>query len=89
MTFDGLADLLHIADHLPWMRWASCAESDPDLWRAEDSSAAQAERAKAIGRRCPVRRQCLAYAMEAGEEHGVWGGMSPNERRGMGRDAAA
>lgn len=30
---------------------------------------------------CPVKRQCLDYAIDAGEIHGVWGGMAPNRRR--------
>lgn len=81
MTIDDLADLFALADHLSWMRWASCAESDPDLWHPEDSNAAQAKQAKRICWRCPVRERCLEYALEAGEEHGVWGGLSTSERR--------
>ncbi len=30
---------------------------------------------------CPARVPCLAYAMAAGERHGVWGGLSPEGRR--------
>ena len=37
--------------------------------------------AKAICRACPVREQCLADALERGEVHGVWGGLSAKERR--------
>jgi WhiB family redox-sensing transcriptional regulator len=29
---------------------------------------------------CPVRLECLAYAMERHERHGIWGGMTHNER---------
>lgn len=31
--------------------------------------------------RCPIREQCLEYALEAGENFGVWGGMTAQERK--------
>ncbi|HEU0192528.1 MAG TPA: WhiB family transcriptional regulator [Mycobacterium sp.] len=45
---------------------------DPDLWFAEDP--ADLQRAKALCANCPVRRQCLATALERAEPWGVWGG---------------
>jgi hypothetical protein len=39
------------------------------------------DRAKAICRRCDVQAECLAYALNTGEDYGVWGGMSADERR--------
>lgn len=48
-----------------------CAEEDPELfWPATESEAALA---KAVCRRCPLVRSCLAIARERGE-WGVWGG---------------
>lgn len=32
---------------------------------------------------CPSVRECLAWAMRTGQDEGVWGGMSPAERRRM------
>ncbi|MBD4650932.1 WhiB family transcriptional regulator, partial [Xanthomonas citri pv. citri] len=29
--------------------------------------------------------ECLAWALEAGQDHGVWGGMSEDERRAIKR----
>ena len=46
---------------------------------------AQIERAKQVCARCEVREQCLAWALEAGQDHGVWGGMSEEERRAIKR----
>ncbi|MDD9207483.1 WhiB family transcriptional regulator [Georgenia sp. 10Sc9-8] len=43
-----------------------------DLWFAERT--ADVERAKALCGPCPVRRECLAGALERGEPWGVWGG---------------
>ncbi|BCO37237.1 WhiB family transcriptional regulator [Mycobacterium heckeshornense] len=45
---------------------------DPDLWFADHP--ADLERAKALCAQCPIRRQCLAEALERGEPWGVWGG---------------
>ncbi len=36
--------------------------------------------AKATCRRCPFRRECLSWAVEA-DEWGVWGGMTQTDRR--------
>lgn len=62
-----------------WMRRAACAHANTDLWfppRGDDAS-----RPKAVCAGCPVRAECLAYAMNNGEKHGVWGGLSERERR--------
>lgn len=38
---------------------------------------------------CPVRRECLSYALQARMVHGVWGGLDPLELRfTLGRDAS-
>ncbi|MFD5661502.1 WhiB family transcriptional regulator [Streptomyces hirsutus] len=39
-------------------------------------------------RRCPVTETCLQWALEIGEDLGVWGGLSEDERRAMKRRAA-
>lgn len=43
--------------------------------------------AKAICRGCPVRRECLAYALANREPFGIWGGCSERERRRLRRAA--
>jgi WhiB family transcriptional regulator, redox-sensing transcriptional regulator len=49
-----------------------CHIGDPDLWFAE--SPVDLERAKALCADCPIRRECLAAALERQEPWGVWGG---------------
>lgn len=49
-----------------------CHVEDPDLWFAE--SPIDLERAKELCADCPIRRKCLAAALDRGEPWGVWGG---------------
>jgi WhiB family transcriptional regulator, redox-sensing transcriptional regulator len=51
--------------------------SDAELGRAREAREA---RAKAVCARCPVIRECAAYALTAGERYGVWGGLSEEDR---------
>lgn len=37
---------------------------------------------------CPVRKQCLLYAILLNEEHGIWGTCSHRERNAIERKAA-
>jgi len=45
----------------------------------------QIAEAKKVCDRCEVRQECLQWALEAGQDHGVWGGLSEDERRSMKR----
>ncbi len=49
-----------------------CRVDDPDLWFAE--SPALLEQAKTLCATCPIRKSCLAAALDRGEPWGVWGG---------------
>lgn len=49
-----------------------CRVGDPDLWFAE--TPAQLDQAKALCASCPIRKVCLAAALDRGEPWGVWGG---------------
>jgi WhiB family redox-sensing transcriptional regulator len=42
------------------------------MWFAD--TPVELERAKALCADCPIRRECLAAALERGEPWGVWGG---------------
>ncbi|WP_121711829.1 WhiB family transcriptional regulator [Streptomyces sp. E5N91] len=39
--------------------------------------------AKAVCAACPVRLECLAYALDHREQYGVWGAMTERERRAL------
>jgi len=67
-----------------WRSLAACQSADPDLFfpiSSSGGSGAQVAEAKAICARCRVRRECLAFALRTHQVHGVWGGMSEQERR--------
>lgn len=68
-----------------WRAGALCARTDPDLFFAV--GAREHREAKSICKQCPVRRQCLVYAMEGPIDHGIWGGMTERERRRFRRQA--
>jgi WhiB family transcriptional regulator, redox-sensing transcriptional regulator len=66
-----------------WRSAAACWSADPDLFfpvSAFGKALEQVAQAKAICARCPVRRQCLAFALRTRQVHGVWGGTSEEER---------
>jgi WhiB family redox-sensing transcriptional regulator len=44
--------------------------------------------ARAVCEACPVRRDCLAYALSAPELVGIWAGTDERERRRMRRVSA-
>ncbi|WP_314220529.1 WhiB family transcriptional regulator [Streptomyces zaehneri] len=71
-----------------WREHAECRNEDPDLFFPIGTSGPallQTEQAKTVCRRCPVREQCLEWAMETEQTLGVWGGTSEDERRALKR----
>src|SRR6185312_6942277 len=46
---------------------------------------AQIADAKLVCNRCPVTTECLTWALDSGQDAGVWGGMSEDERRALKR----
>jgi WhiB family redox-sensing transcriptional regulator len=60
-----------------------CA-SYPDIFMPNDwemGNRADDVLAKTVCNRCPVKNQCLEYAMVAEDELGTWGGLTQHERR--------
>lgn len=65
----------------PWARQAACAGGEPDTWFPHQGG--DLGPAKRVCASCPVRRECLEYALAWNIRHGVWGGLSPSQRRPM------
>ncbi|GAA1327919.1 transcription factor WhiB [Leucobacter komagatae] len=76
---------------MDWREQAACLTVDPELFFPVGNTGPavdQIERAKAVCARCPVTEMCLQYAMDTGQDSGVWGGLSEDERRALKRRAA-
>lgn len=67
-----------------WQERAACGGADVRIFYP--SSGAHTGEAKRICEPCPVRAECLAFALERDEEWGVWGGLDPDERRALRTD---
>lgn len=75
-------------DSMDWRHYAACRDEDPELFFPIGNTGPallQIEEAKAVCRRCSVIDACLAWALETGQDAGVWGGMSEDERRALKR----
>jgi WhiB family redox-sensing transcriptional regulator len=69
---------------MDWRHDAACRDADPELFFPIGNTGpalVQIEQAKAICRNCPVMDECLRWALDSGQEAGVWGGTSEDERR--------
>jgi WhiB family redox-sensing transcriptional regulator len=73
-----------------WRHRAACRNLDPEIFFPVGTSGPallQIVEAKSICRRCPVAAECLTWALESGQDYGVWGGTSEDERRALARRA--
>lgn len=73
---------------MDWRHRAKCREVDPELFFPIGNTGPallQIEEAKAVCRQCPVMDSCLEWALSTGQDAGVWGGMSEDERRALKR----
>jgi len=74
-----------------WRDRAACRTEDPDLFFPVGTTGPallQIEEAKSVCRGCPVRDECLEWAVETGQDIGVWGGLTELERRALKRRRA-
>jgi WhiB family redox-sensing transcriptional regulator len=73
---------------MDWRHHAACRTENPELFFPVGHAGPaeiQIEEAKQVCRRCDVREECLAWAIEMDMDHGVWGGLSEDERRALKR----
>lgn len=75
-------------DRPDWQTRAAChaPEVDPDWFFPRVGDPATA--AYAVCEQCPVRVDCLEYAIANNEQHGIWGGTNHKERRRIARRRA-
>jgi WhiB family redox-sensing transcriptional regulator len=68
------------------MKRAQCRVLAPALFFP--SLGGNVAKARVLCSICPVRPECLAYALADPESAGVWGGISERERRKLARSVA-
>ncbi|MBF6126583.1 WhiB family transcriptional regulator [Nocardia brasiliensis] len=73
------------ADSWNWQLLGACRGMDSAVFFSMDGERGTArsmrlQRAKQICCGCPVLAECREFALKNGESHGVWGGMSEDER---------
>lgn len=62
-----------------WMAHGNCADKPPSLFFPSDGVGVEV--AKRVCATCPMKADCLEYALDNRIDHGVWGGTSERERR--------
>ena len=82
-----------MASGMDWRAAAACRACDPDLFFPVSPSGLATERqvaeAREVCARCPVRAECLEFALDTREPYGVWGGLNEDERRTLLRQRRA
>jgi WhiB family redox-sensing transcriptional regulator len=74
-----------------WRARSACLQVNPELFFPIGSTGPavrQVDQAKLVCQRCEVRRACLEWALEEKQDHGVWGGLTEDERRSLRRRTA-
>jgi WhiB family redox-sensing transcriptional regulator len=70
-----------------WQWRAACRGEDaglffaPNHFETKDEKHTRERRAKSLCAGCPVKIECLDYAIRTREAHGIWGGLNELERR--------
>jgi WhiB family redox-sensing transcriptional regulator len=64
-----------------WVDYAACAETDPEAFFPENGNQRFITAAKKVCATCEVQTECLQYAFEVDEQHGIWGGLTALERQ--------
>lgn len=73
---------------MSWRDHAACLSAETDLFfpiGSSGSAVLQVLEAKQVCAECPVRVACLDWAVKLNVDHGVWGGLSEEERRSLKR----
>jgi WhiB family redox-sensing transcriptional regulator len=71
---------------MDWRHRAACRDEDPELFFPIGTSGPalmQVEEARSVCHRCAVVDECREWSLETGQEAGVWGGLSEDERRAI------
>jgi WhiB family redox-sensing transcriptional regulator len=71
-----------------WIERGACIDEDPELFfpvGTTPPAVEQTRRAIAVCSGCPVRVDCLRWALDTSQDAGVWGGLDEESRRDIRR----
>ena len=68
-----------------WREDAACNGVDAEVFFPVGEDIESMSRAKEVCAVCPVREDCLQYALATNQTEGVWGGTTSAERRRLRR----
>ncbi|WP_433785029.1 WhiB family transcriptional regulator [Actinomycetospora sp. CA-101289] len=74
-----------------WQTRAACHDTDPDLFfpATDDDTSLTTTRARItiapLCRACPVATECLRWALDTGQDYGLWAATTPTDRRAIRR----
>jgi WhiB family redox-sensing transcriptional regulator len=72
-------------ENVPWKQSACATAEDVDFYPEPGREySRKVMEAKAVCKECPIKMQCLEYAL-SNEDYGIWGGLGPAEREAMRR----
>ncbi|WP_433474956.1 WhiB family transcriptional regulator [Spirillospora sp. CA-142024] len=72
-----------------WTKDALCAQVGVEVFFSDPTETDTLAQAKRVCRACPVRGQCLEWALsfsQRNDRYGVFGGASPRQRRALRRE---
>lgn len=73
-----------------WVTQGRCSTTDPEAWWPDSKTDPyRTTTALAVCESCPVKAQCLQWALDNKEYEGVWGGTTPDQRAQMLRERAS
>jgi WhiB family transcriptional regulator, redox-sensing transcriptional regulator len=83
----GAGSVVRIVKVGRWTDRAACRGTDTEIFFPANPD--EEAEALSICATCPVRAQCLDYAVRNRETYGIWGGTTPEQRRRIRRERAA
>lgn len=72
-----------------WLDSGNCKGMDPSIFFPETENVKTTKNAVSICKSCPVRAECLSYAIKNEETFGVWGGVPTRVRMRLNRSIGA
>jgi WhiB family redox-sensing transcriptional regulator len=70
-----------VASNQEWQDLAKCRTTPVEMFFPPAEQ--EADDAKSVCETCSVKDPCLEFAITAGERFGIWGGLTPQERRSL------